>query len=122
MVHDTKLEGKRKVQAIALSIVLAVLLFASKYIERSRNDTPRNISEIRVGQQIYWEESVMNCTLTVYNIQSVVPPSNTNTDIIEFEEVCGSLKCTPNSAIVHGDQEFKYACYTMRQIKTLMTD
>jgi hypothetical protein len=117
MIQDVKLEGKRKVYAIALSLALAVVMFASRYVEDIRSNPPKDISEVRVGQHIAWQETVMNCALTVYNIQSVVPPSPDDRVLIESDKICGALKCKPSSPLVKESQSYNYVCYSMREIK-----
>ena len=117
MIQDVKLEGKRKVHAIALSVALAVVLFACKYVDDVRSNPPKDISEVRVGQHITWQETVMGCTLTVYNIQSVVPPHPEDRTLVESDKVCGSLKCKPSSPVVKDSQGDRYTCYSMTEIK-----
>ena len=117
MIHDVKLEGKNKVKAIALSVALAVVLFMTTFLNDERRVAPKDISDVRVGEHFIWNETVMKCTFTVYNIQSVQPPLAENQNLSETDKLCGSLLCEPSSPVVTEKRRDNYTCYNLSDIK-----
>ena len=118
-MHNDKLEGKRKVQAILGAFGLALVLFCNTYYQQHRENPPRSISDVRVGENFNWQETVMACNFVVLNIQSVVPPTPDDHHVIETDKVCGKLQCRTNSLAVepavHGED---YTCYKLSDIKS----
>ena len=118
-IPSDKLEGKRKLMGIALSMGLAVVLFLNAYINTGRNSIPKDIASVKVGDNITWEETVMRCTLTVYNVISVLPPRVEDAKLVEADNVCGSLACSVTSPIVHQlPHRESYSCFKLSEIKS----